>query len=93
MLVTKLVIRVLNASGELMGWTEVQAEARGDGCLWTQTSPVSVLIEKAGLPMFQSIHWCDINVELRHPITDENNRSVVEGQLVTFPFASDAARM
>lgn len=57
--------RVLDAANHLLGWTEVQAEARGDGKLWT-TEPVTVLCD-AGHAEVLSIHWCDVNVETRVP--------------------------
>jgi hypothetical protein len=63
---TKLVLRVLSAAGELLGWTEVQAEARGDGALWARTPPL-VPIDDPGTPAVLSIHWADVNVELRVP--------------------------
>lgn len=63
---TKLVLRVLDAQGQLLGWTAVDAEARGDGTL-RATRPVSVLMDAAGTPDTVSIHWADVNVEVRVP--------------------------
>jgi hypothetical protein len=60
------VIRVLDAAGNLLGWTEVQAKARGDGRLWSP-GPVDVLIDRDGESAFASVHWCDVNTETRVP--------------------------
>jgi len=63
---TKLVVRVLDAAGALLAWAEVWAEARGDGRLWADgTYPA--LVEQDGTPAWLSIHWADVNVEVRLP--------------------------
>jgi hypothetical protein len=67
MLITRLVIRLLGAGNQLLGWTEIDAEARGDGRLWA-TAPVAVLVEEAGLTAEISAHWVDVNVEARSPV-------------------------
>ena len=67
MLTTKMVVRILDEKDRLLGWTEVMAEARGDGCLWATGSAV-VVIEVSGTPIVQSIHWADVNVETRTPV-------------------------
>jgi hypothetical protein len=64
MLITRLVIRLLAASNRLLGWTEINAEARGDGRLWA-TAPVTILVEEAGVATEISAHWVDVNVEAR----------------------------
>lgn len=67
MLTTKLVVRVLDAGGELLGWTEVLAQIRGDGCLWAPSPLSAVTITSDGTPHEVSVHWADVNVETRSP--------------------------
>lgn len=64
MLQTKLIIRVLDADGHLLGWAEACGDARGDGALWVDPVP-GVLIDEPGTPAWLSVHWCDVNVEVR----------------------------
>ncbi len=81
---TKVVVRLLTADQVLLGWTEVQALARGDGQLWCQ-APVVVGIEAAGALAWLSVHWADVNVETR---TVCDGRAVAPGQIITvFPQA------
>ena len=44
----------------------MEAEARGDGCLSTRT-PIPIYVDVAGACAALSIHWCDLNVEVRVP--------------------------
>jgi hypothetical protein len=61
---TKMILRVIDAAGKLLGWAEFMAEARGDGRLWAP-APVSVAFEEQGTPAELSVHWVDVNVETR----------------------------
>lgn len=63
---TKFVLRVLDGDGVLLGWAELQAEARGDGRLWAR-GPTAVAVTTPGTPAALSLHWVDINVEVRRP--------------------------
>ncbi len=64
---TRIIVRVLDAVGLLLGWTEQLAEARGDGALWALTGSSLVPVELAGTPAQLSVHWADVNVEQRAP--------------------------
>ncbi len=64
MLKTKIVVRIIGSQGELLGWGEALAGARGDGKLWID-EPMAIFIEQPGVPAFLSRHWCDLNVEVR----------------------------
>ena len=64
MLETKLVVRILGAHEELLGWAECIGKARGDGAIWVENE-THVLIEQDGVAMYLSTHWCDVNVEIR----------------------------
>lgn len=80
----KLVLRVLDADGVLLTWAEVQAVARGDGCLW---APSSVIVcepcERSGIPVTLSIHWTDLNVETQGSFSAP---AVVQGALLTLVY-------
>jgi hypothetical protein len=69
MLETKLVIRILDSEGSLLGWTQVVGKAYGDGTLRVD-DPATVVLDHAGTPVTQSIHWCDVNVEVKVPLAD-----------------------
>ena len=77
---TKLVIRLLDSANQLLGWTEHQAKARGDGKLRAQ-GQVRLVIEQAGSPQTLSVHWADLNVEVRTDVTAW--LSVIVGQVLT----------
>jgi hypothetical protein len=81
MLVTKLVVRILGEQEELLGWAEVAGEARGDGKI-TVADKTFILIEQAGKAMYHSIHWCDVNVEIRSLV---ERQPVVVGDVLTIP--------
>jgi hypothetical protein len=80
-MVTKLVIRLLDANGLLLGWKAVMALARGDGQLWAQ-EPVRVPIELSGWVTQVSTHWADVNVESRvalpEPIAVQAGKATVD---------------
>ena len=61
---TKFVLRLIDKDGELLGWTETQGHARGDGAIWP-TGPIYIGIERDGIVAALSIHWADVNVERR----------------------------
>jgi hypothetical protein len=67
MLTTKVVVRLLDDAGALLGWEVIQAEARGDGCLWAPTTTV-VPFEANGRAAVLSLHLADLHLEVRRPI-------------------------
>lgn len=81
MLKTKLVVRMLDAAEQLIGWAEVSGQARGDGKLWVE-EPTLVMIERDGVIAYLSVHWCDVNVEIRSAI---ERAAVTAGQLLRLP--------
>jgi hypothetical protein len=64
MLTTKVVVRVMDVEHRLLGWTQVQAEARGDGCLWCPGETV-VRFTEAGHASILSVHLADLHIEYR----------------------------
>jgi hypothetical protein len=75
---TKLVVRLLNAEGDLLGSVVHHAAIKGDGCL-RAAGPVVCGIAHSGFPSSISLHWCDVNVEVRVPSPVP---SVQAGQIV-----------
>ena len=75
---TKLVIRLLDVAGQLLGSVVHHAQIKGDGCL-RAAGPVVIAVECAGVPAFVSTHWCDVHVETRVPFASAGVRP---GQLV-----------
>ena len=82
MMLTKLVIRLLDADQVLLGWAEVEGHARGDGKIWVN-APTVLPITDPGKPKYVSVHWCDVNVEIRSEIADI--AQVVVGDTITLP--------
>jgi hypothetical protein len=60
----KLVIRLLDGDGKLLGWTEHAPLLLGDGTL-RASSNIVIPVDEAGVTAFVSTHWCDVNVETR----------------------------
>jgi hypothetical protein len=77
---TKLVVRLLDTSGRMLGWVIHQAQIRGDGRIWT-SGPLVIPIREAGTPHEISVVWADVNVETRLPCGAV--RSVQAGEAVT----------
>ena len=78
---TKIVVRLLGLGNKLLGWAECVGHARGDGKIWID-DPTTVMIEEAGETRFLSVHWCDVNVEVRNPVEVQK---VTPGMFITLP--------
>lgn len=88
MTTTKVVIRLLDLEGLLLGWVSHEAAMRGDGML-RAAGVVSVPIESSGRPMVVSLHWADLNVESRVPWPSDAPETVKAGESVAL-FTNDA---
>jgi hypothetical protein len=75
----KVVVRLLGAANELLGWVEHEVRVPGDGKLWP-SGPITVRVDQKGYPTTVSIHWCTVNVETRVPVPEVC--TVVPGQIV-----------
>lgn len=64
---SKFVIRLMSATGILLGWTEIMGHARGDGCIWAEKD-MEIVADCAGVPNVLSVHWADVNIEIRKAI-------------------------
>jgi len=69
----KFVIRLLTEEGDMLGWCQHQLKpvpSRAEGC--TRFGPrgtvSEILITKAGVAMYLSIHWCDIDCARKVPL-------------------------
>jgi hypothetical protein len=78
----RLIVRLLDGVGALLGWTEIIAHAKGDGQLWT-IAKVSLAVDEAGAPASVSTHWPDINVETRVAWPYEFRGRLQPGETVT----------
>ena len=85
---TKLVCRLLDVTGRLLGWTDHHAAARGDGYL-RATLPVVLDVDEDGEAVQVSVHWADVNVEVRVSIPPV---TVTRGQALTI-FQPQAAML
>lgn len=63
---TKIVVRLM-AGDRMLGWAVHDARVKGDGCLRAHGA-VMIAVRAAGAPDVLSLHWCDINVEVRVPV-------------------------
>lgn len=72
---TKLVLRVLDASGALLGAIIHQAAVKGDACL-RASGPIIFRADVAGVATELSVHWPDVNIETRVPMTATVDPSV-----------------
>jgi hypothetical protein len=66
-LTSKLVMRLYDANGALLGWCQHEAAVKGDGLL-RAAALVALSIDEPGVPHELSIHWADLNVETRVPM-------------------------
>jgi hypothetical protein len=67
MLTTKVVVRLMDDTHTLLGWAVVDAEARGDGCLWAPQTVV-VPFDLDGRATVLSLHLADFHIEHRTSI-------------------------
>ena len=81
---TTLILRLLDGIGALLGWSEVRVEARGDGALWAM-APITVPIDRDGVMVAVSVHWPDVNVEIR--IEQPTHLRVTRGDSITLTIA------
>lgn len=65
----KIVVRLMDAEGRMLGWAETSAHARGDGKLWIE-KPVAVPVIEDGNFEFISSHWTEMNIEVRLPVPE-----------------------
>ena len=78
---TKLIVRILNEQEEMLGWAEAVGHARGDGKIWVD-APTQVFIEESGVVFYLSVHWCDVNVEIRSRV---DPASVIKNNMLELP--------
>jgi hypothetical protein len=62
----RFIVRLLTAEGDLLSWTEVQAQAKPQGrprsTPFHAMGPSMFVIERDGLAAQISVHWCDLDV-------------------------------
>jgi hypothetical protein len=64
--IQRFIVRLLTAEGDLLSWTEVQAQAKPQGrprsTPFHAIGPSMFVIERDGLASQISVHWCDLDV-------------------------------
>lgn len=81
---TKIVVRLLDEEGMLLGWASLLAEARGDRCL-RAAQACAIPIDAAGVATMLSYHWADLNIQKRVPLTHTQPMRVGDTMTLTFP--------
>lgn len=82
---TKIVCRLFDAQGVMLGWTQHEAAIRGDGMI-RAADAIAVTIDQAGELSAVSWHWVDVNVETRVAVP---LRRVVQGQTIIVAHRDD----
>lgn len=84
----KIVARVLDAAGALLGWGEIAVSPRGDATLRSVSGPLVVKVDTSGEAHVISYHWADLNVQKRVPYPG-GATALQAGQSVQFSFPDD----
>jgi hypothetical protein len=81
---TIFIVRLLDADRQVLAWTKIPAETKGDGRLWAMQAFVAE-VEQDGLATALNYHWpdvhCYITVPLASPIP------VAAGSVISLPLA------
>lgn len=64
---TRLILRLMDDEGRLLGWGFMETEARGDGALWPAEVCVGVG-ELTGTASRIIVHWPDLHLQVAAPI-------------------------
>lgn len=80
----KIVVRLLDSEGVLLGWAPLLAEARGDQCLRAVQS-CTLPIDVEGIGTVLSYHWADLHVQKRVTLTQPQHVRVGSSLTLTFP--------
>ena len=82
----KFVVRLLDDANELLAWCEVFAEprpqARGASCPFWPLTPTQFVMERDGLAVRISVHWCDLDVARVQQLAEA--MPVTQGQAASF---------
>jgi hypothetical protein len=82
----KFVLRLLSAEGDLLAWTTIYAAPKPPekraSCPFWPVGATPFAIEKDGIAVGMSIHWCDLNIARYKELME--NVPVLVGQLFTF---------
>lgn len=83
----RFTIRLLDAAGALLAWTDVYATAKPQArpaasCPFWPNAPIQFLIDQDGAAAQISVHWCDLDVARVETIGEPV--SVTAGQVFTF---------
>jgi hypothetical protein len=87
---TIFIVRLLNTQRDVLAWTRVPAETKGDGCLW----PMQAFVAEGdvhGTGVAICVHWPDVNVHTTIPL--EGPIPVDVGKVVSYAFSGPLLRI
>lgn len=77
---TIFIVRLLNDKRQVLAWTRIPAETKGDGCLWPMQNFVAEG-DVTGTGVAICTHWPDVNVHATVPL--QGGVPVEVGKIVT----------
>ena len=81
---TEFIVRLLDADRQVLAWTRIPAETRGDGKLWAMQAFVAA-VTKSGQAVAMNYHWPDVHCYTTVPLSAPV--MVQAGSVVTVPLA------
>lgn len=81
---TMFIVRLLDAERQVLAWTKIPAETRGDGRLWAMQAFVAE-VEQNGTAVAMNYHWPDVHCYTTVPLP--HGVPVTAGQVVSLPLA------
>ena len=81
---TMFVVRLLNAERQVLAWTKIPAQTRGDGKLWAMQAFVAE-VDQAGTATALNYHWPDVHCYVTVPLPEPV--AVASGQVISLPLA------
>lgn len=81
---TMFIVRLLGADRQVLAWTKIPAETRGDGRLWAMQAFVAE-VEQDGTAVSMNYHWPDVHCYTTVPLPGPV--PVTAGQVVSLPLA------
>jgi hypothetical protein len=85
-MVDRFVVRLLTAEGDLLAWSEVQAQTKPQGrhrsTPFMALGPTMFVIEQNGIASHVAVHWCDLDVARMFAL--ETPAAVSVGQVLRY---------
>jgi hypothetical protein len=81
---TMFVVRLLDGQRNVLAWTKIPAETRGDGKLWAMQAFVAE-VDQSGTATALNYHWPDVHCYVTVPLPSPVQVSA--GQVISLPLA------